>query len=213
MKLSPCRRRVFWIGPPGTTFVLLKLFMKKKPFQSKLKLFRNASLRPPASHRLRKGQNHQRQAELVSAASTGRSRLSGHGSDWCERCQVERRRTRGDSSAGTGAPAAEPLDICFTISLCCKTEQEGGRGGGRKKNHSSILFSTLRRATSGSVTLHLHRTISPAKVHKNDEIPCHLPPDLCSGVTRRGRRGGRKQNNHEGGLAAGRTSVSGLLRP
>lgn len=109
------------------------VYEKKKPFQSKLKLFRNASLRPPASHRLRKGQNHQRQAELVSAASTGRSRLSGHGSDWCERCQVERRRTRGDSSAGTGAPAAEPLDICFTISLCCKTEQEGGRGGREKK--------------------------------------------------------------------------------
>lgn len=42
-------------------------------------------------------------------------------------------------------------------------EGETGETGG---NQSSILFSTLRRATSGSVTLHLHRTISLAKVHK-----------------------------------------------
>lgn len=115
-------------------------------------------------------------------------------------CQVERRRMKGDSSVGTGA-LAEPLDIYFTISLCCKTERETEREGGREreKNQSSILFSTLRRATSGSVTLHLHRTISLAKVHKNDEIPCHLLPDLFSGVTRRRereeeRRGG---GNHE----------------
>lgn len=45
-------------------------------------------------------------------------------------CQVERRRMKGDSSAGTGA-LAEPLDIYFTISLCCKTERETEREGGR----------------------------------------------------------------------------------
>lgn len=104
---------------------------------------------------------------------------------------------KSDSSVGTGA-LTELLDICFTISHCCKTEQET-RGGGGAKNQSSILFSTLRRATSGSVTLRLHRTIGLAKVHKKDEMPCHLLPDLFSGVTRqrdkrvRGRRRDRTE--------------------
>lgn len=58
------------------------------------------------------------------------------------------------------------LDIYVTISHCCKADQESRRGGEERGVKSSILFSTLWRATSGSVTLHLHRTISLAKVHK-----------------------------------------------
>lgn len=41
---------------------------------------------------------------------------------------MERRREESDSGADTGAPT-EQLDICFTISHCCKTEQETGREG------------------------------------------------------------------------------------
>lgn len=42
---------------------------------------------------------------------------------------MERRCEESDSGADTGAPT-EQLDICFTISHCCKTEQETGRDGG-----------------------------------------------------------------------------------
>lgn len=52
-------------------------------------------------------------------------------------CQVERRRMKGDSSVGTGA-LAEPLDIYFTISLCCKTERETEREGGREGEGKKI---------------------------------------------------------------------------
>lgn len=49
---------------------------------------------------------------------------------------------KGDSSAGTGA-LAEPLDIYFTISLCCKTEREAEREGGRgKKSVLDLIFHT-----------------------------------------------------------------------
>lgn len=110
-------------------------------------------------------------------------------------CQVERRCEESDSGTDTGAPT-EQLDICFTISHCCKTEQETGREGVKSRgDQSSIWFSTLRRATSSSVTLHLHRTIRLAKVHKKDGIPCHLPPDLFSRVTRLREE---RRNNDEG---------------
>lgn len=41
---------------------------------------------------------------------------------------MERRCEESDSGADAGAPT-EQLDICFTISHCCKTEQETGREG------------------------------------------------------------------------------------
>lgn len=41
---------------------------------------------------------------------------------------MERRYEESDSGADIGAPP-EQLDICFTISHCCKTEQETGREG------------------------------------------------------------------------------------
>lgn len=79
-------------------------------------------------------------------------------------CQVERKCMKSDSNVGARERAlTEPLDIYFTILHGCKTktetEREGERRevvGERKKNQSSILFSTLQQATSGSVTLHLH---------------------------------------------------------
>lgn len=113
----------------------------------------------------------------------------------------------------TGA-LAEPLHIYFTILHCCKTKRERGRERRGKKNLSSILFSTLRRATSGSVTLHLHRTISLAKVHKTTKylvtycLTCSAEwlrggeeeeeGKGCRGKERRGEIW--KWNNHEGAL-------------
>lgn len=123
-------------------------------------------------------------------------------------CQVERRRVKGSSGGdeGTLRRAAGYLFyyLTFVVGGERGSKKVGREGGGRrgKKNHSWILFSTLRRATSGSVTLHLQRTIRLAKVHKNAEIPCHLLPDLFSRVTRRRavREGGRR-----GGEGAGLT--------
>lgn len=53
---------------------------------------------------------------------------------------MERRREGSDSGADTGAPT-EQLDICFTISHCCKTEQETGRegAGGAEGGGGSVL--------------------------------------------------------------------------
>lgn len=60
---------------------------------------------------------------------------------------MERRCEESDSGADTGAPT-EQLDICFTISHCCKTEQETGGGvcaeGGRWGGGSvlDLIFHT-----------------------------------------------------------------------
>lgn len=108
---------------------------------------------------------------------------------------------KSDSNVGARERAlTEPLDIYFTILHCCKTKTETEREGerrevvGEKKNQSSILFSTLQQATSGSVTLHLHWTISLAKVHKTTKyLVTYCLTCSAKWLKERGKRKTRKK--------------------
>lgn len=101
----------------------------------------------------------------------------------------------------TGA-LAQPLDIYFTISHCCRTEgeseQAGGREGGGKKKKSvlDLIFHTPASYKRLSYT-----TLAPnnqsGKGSQNDEIPCHLLPDLFSQVARRGKEKKKKQKERK----------------
>ena len=82
-------------------------------------------------------------------------------------------------------------------------DREGGREGGKKKSVLDLIFHTPASYKQLSYT-----TLAPnnqsGKGSQNDEIPCHLLPDLFSRVTRAGgrreeRRGGRRGEGCKGG--------------
>lgn len=82
---------------------------------------------------------------------------------------------------------------------------EGGEGGGRGKKKKSVLDLIFH--TPASYKRLSYTTLAPnnqsGKGSQNDEIPCHLLPDLFSGVTReeaeKEKREGRKGCRGEGG--------------
>ena len=96
-------------------------------------------------------------------------------------CQVERKCMKSDRSRGAQEP---PLHIYFTILHCCKTRGETERGGGGGKSVLDLIFHTPASYKRLSYT-----TLAPnnqsGKGSQNDEIPCHLLPDLFSRVTPR----------------------------
>lgn len=104
----------------------------------------------------------------------------------------------------TGA-LAEPRDIYFTISHCCKTKRETEKGGGRegvgeeeekkKKSVLDLIFHTPASYKRLSYTT-LALNNQSGKGSQNDEIPCHLLPDLFSGVTR--EEGGGEEEEEDG---------------
>lgn len=100
----------------------------------------------------------------------------------------------------TGA-LAEPRDIYFTISHCCKTKRETekrGREWEKKKKKKSVLDLIFHTPASykrlSYTTLALNN--QSGKGSQNDEIPCHLLPDLFSGVTR--EEGGGEEEEADG---------------
>lgn len=117
-------------------------------------------------------------------------------------------RCRGLSS-GTGmyeewqircCTGAHWISMLLSHIVVKPTRRVGGRE--REGSQSSILFSTLWRATSGSVTLHLHWTISLAKVHKTTKylvtycLTCSAEW-LSEGEKRRGCMGEVEEESHK----------------
>lgn len=101
----------------------------------------------------------------------------------------------------TGA-LPEPLDIYFTISHCCKTKTEPER----KKSVLDLIFHTPAIYKRLSYTT-LALNNQSGKGSHNDEIPCHLLPDLFSGVTRRG-----EEEEREGGKACRAVGENGPIK-
>ena len=91
-------------------------------------------------------------------------------------------------------------------------DREGGREGGREEGEKKKSVLDLIFHTPASYKQLSYTTLAPnnqsGKGSQNDEIPCHLLPDLFSRVTRAGGRreergeedGGGKDVREEGGV-------------
>lgn len=119
-------------------------------------------------------------------------------------------RWNGNVWRATATPAQEPSPSHWISILLSHivVKPEGGDGGGRewrrrrrKKSVLDLIFHTPASYKRLSYT-----TLAPnnqsGKGSQNDEIPCHLLPDLFSRVTRREkmrRRKMEKDGEEEGG--------------